>query len=462
MSRIDEIDLTRLVSLTRNCGFDFHKVAEALSTELSTDISAAECRLRYASTFIVTEHKDEDIGENCDVTDDLSFHEIMQVIENRNQRNERRKEKVFNKVLAALGSAKETTEDTTELQLIKTTIEERKRKKEREQERTQQEKKEREEVEWLARERDRLKQRNQPGSIDAEGEVPQFVMEDGGAEKKMDVRTITEEGEATDVNGIIREAVDVADRGYDFDIEKVFGDGIDLLLEQMEKELEAQAVAKPSIDDTPSELAEVLQFLDAAAASSSKNKTAMIVTKEINTGVRDQSTKPSDPATKENNGPSTNATEKSVLVDDTSRCEFNSSNNNYNNNNNNNNKDYDDDDQDDDAVEEDWKDARTAMKNKVSSLMSQPSLITPSAPTTISPSVGSKTSPFQGDGIADHSQQQNLRHVATCVHQQLTFNAPIEEESIEAVEVTGILALRRAREGGQQQQKRPPRVLKSS
>ena len=456
MSGIDGINLDRLIAETRKNGFDFQKVAEALSLD-GEIITAAECRLKYASTFLVTENKDEEKGENCaaiDVTDDMSFQEVMQVIENRNERNEKRIEKVFSKVLAALGSAKETTEETTELQLIKTTMEERKRKKEREQEQKTKEKKEKEEMEWLARERDRLKQRNQPGSIDAEGEIPQsFVMEGKSAEQKMNVRSITEEGETTDTDGPDIEAVDFVDGGYDFDVEKVFGDeNLDILLEQIEKELEAQAVAKPSIDDTPSELAEVLHFLDAAAASSSKNKTAMIMTKEINTGARGHSTKPSDAATKENNGPSTNAREKNVIVDDT--CKF------YENNHDGNVDDDEEDvDEDDDAVEGDWKDARLAMKSKAS-LLSQPSTIITSAPApTFSSSVGNKISPSQADGT-EQSEQQHLPYFATSTQQQLPSIAPSEEESVEAVEVTGILALRRAREGGHE--KRPPRVLKSS
>ena len=451
MSGINGIDINRLVAETRRAGFDFEKVAQALSSEDGHVYTAAEIRLRYASTFLVTSEGKDEEEKVEEITDGMSFHDVMEVIENRSERNERRKEKVFNRVLVSLGSgssAKEAPQETPELQLIKTTMDERKRKKEREHEQKLKELKEKEEVEWLARERERLKQRNEPGSIDAEGEIPQFVMEGEGAEKKMNMRTITEEGEVTDGDGTNKEG---EDGGYDFDVEKVFGDeNLDILLEQIEKELEAQAVAKPSIDDTPSELTEVLQFLDAAAASSSKNKTTAIVMKEINTGARGHSTKHSDRGTKENHGPTT--TEKNVRMEDTKRSEF------YSNNNNNNNK-KDDDEDDDNIADEDWKDARMAMKSKASSLMSQPTVNITSTSTTISPTVECKITPSQPDATVDHSPQQNLTHGTTTVP-NLPSPALIEEESVEAVEVTGILALRRAREGGHE--KRPPRVLKSS
>ena len=161
------MDMEDLQQRTRALGFDFDRVAAAMSTPQRT-FTAAECRLAYASSFLpvtavattaaaTTTSTSAATPANTvpsDVTDGMSFREMMDVIAARQERNDRRKEKIFSRVLAALGPGAgvpsvEGAEDSSELQLIKAQMAERKQRRELEAARRDKENKDLEEARWL-------------------------------------------------------------------------------------------------------------------------------------------------------------------------------------------------------------------------------------------------------------------------------------------------------------------------
>ena len=162
------IDMEELQQRTRALGFDFDRVAVALSTPQTT-YTAAECRLAYAASFLpptvaaaaATAATTAIIATATkplatammpdDVMDGMSFREMMDVIAARQERNDRRKEKIFSRVLAALGpgAAGIVAEDSSELQLIKAQMAERKKRREHDAALRDKEKKELEEARWL-------------------------------------------------------------------------------------------------------------------------------------------------------------------------------------------------------------------------------------------------------------------------------------------------------------------------
>ena len=92
---------------TRIQQFDFERVAEAVRdrfSHLSCEVSPDQCRLAFAEDFtsaLLPDVLRETSMLNID--DSMSFDQVMNIVEIRNERNELRKKKTFYKILASLG-----------------------------------------------------------------------------------------------------------------------------------------------------------------------------------------------------------------------------------------------------------------------------------------------------------------------------------------------------------------------
>lgn len=92
---------------TRIQQFDFERVAKAVRdrfSHLSCEVSPDQCRLAFAEDFTSTLPPDimrETSMLNID--DSMSFDQVMNIVEIRNERNELRKKKTFDRILASLG-----------------------------------------------------------------------------------------------------------------------------------------------------------------------------------------------------------------------------------------------------------------------------------------------------------------------------------------------------------------------
>jgi hypothetical protein len=446
-----DIDNEVLQHETRLLGFDFEAVAEKLSLRYNKNYTASECRFSYAKSFMAatSSHSGgvhcEHEGVEHEISDSMTFGEILDVVERRNERNEQRKVKIFSKVLAALGPAvPESVAPSGELQLIKTAMAERKRAKEMEIIRKEKAAQEQEELHWLQRERDRLKQRNMPGSIDAEGEIPQIMYEN--AEKKSQIHPSNTENENEE------EEVGTVESNYDFDVEKIFGDeNLDILLEQIEKELDAQAAAKPSPDEAVSELAEVLNFLDKSVAS--KTKTILQVPNPVQQQPRgtngpdsshtaegilsasvttSTNTQPSDTVVNEIDSPKRLLSRGTGTGTEEGHGPTDAASDNA-----------DDDDDDDD---EDWKDARARLKSKATASPVQPIVALDSFQLTHTTGPPQATAP-------------SATHDARAEEQLPPVEDELSAECHEEVKMTGILGS--AASERRTRTLRHPRVLKS-
>lgn len=164
---------------TRKLQFDFEKIASSIRSHFShlmCEVTASDCRIAYAQEYIA-QSAPEELDSKLEIEDSMTFEEIMDVVETRNERSEKRKQKIFSRVLASLGTPSETIqlEESYELEKIKSNIAERKKMKQLEQERKEKYALEQEEQRWIESEREKLRQRFAPGSVDAEGEKDERI-----------------------------------------------------------------------------------------------------------------------------------------------------------------------------------------------------------------------------------------------------------------------------------------------
>lgn len=159
---------------TREHQFDFEKVAIEVRTlykHLNCEVTPSDCRIAYANHYLSNTKESEFEATDLDIDDSMTFEEIMDVVEVRNERSERRNQKVFERVLASLGSVSDTLplEESAELDKIKSTVLERKVQREMEQERIKVKALEDEENKWIANEREKLRLRHLPECADSDG-----------------------------------------------------------------------------------------------------------------------------------------------------------------------------------------------------------------------------------------------------------------------------------------------------
>lgn len=91
---------------TRRQKFDFEKVSVIIRNHYNdqlTYLTAKDCRLAYATEYIAQPIIEEEAEAIQNIDDSMSFNQIMEMVEIRNERSEKRKEKIFNRVLASLG-----------------------------------------------------------------------------------------------------------------------------------------------------------------------------------------------------------------------------------------------------------------------------------------------------------------------------------------------------------------------
>jgi hypothetical protein len=153
-----------LSSETRIQQFDFERVAKAVRiryNHLSCEVTPDECRLAYADEFsekLLPDMLSESSGLN--IVDSMSFDEVMNVVERRNERNELRKKKTFDRILASLGpNVTSSNTESVELDMIKSIIAVKRMKEQNEQSKRNEITTKRNEAARLENEREILRQR---------------------------------------------------------------------------------------------------------------------------------------------------------------------------------------------------------------------------------------------------------------------------------------------------------------
>ena len=171
----DEEARALLWSETRRLQFDFEKVSIALQSQYKTSacqVTSSECRIAYAEEyFLQTEEDSSSDSSAVRIEDSMSFSNIMDVVGIRSKRSSQRKQKIFDRVLAALSplSGELPLEESAEMEQLKSNMALAKSIEEVEVERKMKHAAEMEEVCWIENEREKLRQRYLPGSIDSEG-----------------------------------------------------------------------------------------------------------------------------------------------------------------------------------------------------------------------------------------------------------------------------------------------------
>lgn len=165
---------TVLRDQTREHKFDFEKVAFAIRVlykHLNCEVTSSDCRVAYANNYLSNTIENESDATDLDIGDSMSFEEIMDVVAIRNDRSEQRNRKVFDRVLASLGSVSESLplEESIELEKIRSNLLERKYQKQMERERIENRALKAEENKWIASEREKLRQRHLPDFANSEG-----------------------------------------------------------------------------------------------------------------------------------------------------------------------------------------------------------------------------------------------------------------------------------------------------
>ena len=92
---------------TRKLQFDFEKIATSIRghfSHLICEVTANDCRIAYAQEYLSQTVAEESEPINLEIEDSMTFEEIMDVVEIRNERSEMRKQKIFSRVLASLGN----------------------------------------------------------------------------------------------------------------------------------------------------------------------------------------------------------------------------------------------------------------------------------------------------------------------------------------------------------------------
>eukprot|EP01041_Mallomonas_annulata_P003924 gene3924-7827_t len=175
----NETTLQYLRSVTRDALFDFNKVSESVirfclqvnpdlnEFNLRTAITPEECRHRFAADYTATnEQKPKPIIDESK----LSFEEIIEQQELRQEENARRQDILFRRVLESL-----RTESSTEVDIdpeVQAALLAQKLRKEIEKEKKEKRIREQRERELLEAQREALRTRFEPGSVDAIGIDP--------------------------------------------------------------------------------------------------------------------------------------------------------------------------------------------------------------------------------------------------------------------------------------------------
>lgn len=153
-----------LSSETRIQQFDFERVAKAVRiryNHLSCEVTPDECRLAYADEFS-EKYLPDMLRETSElnIDDSMSFDEVMSVVERRNERNEMRKQKTFDRILASLGPIVMSSDtESAELDMIKSNIAVKRMKEQNEQSKRNEITTKRVEAARIENERDILRQR---------------------------------------------------------------------------------------------------------------------------------------------------------------------------------------------------------------------------------------------------------------------------------------------------------------
>ena len=171
----DEEARALLRSETRRLQFDFEKVSLALQSQFKTlacQVTSSECRIAYAEEYLSQTQEDSSSDSSAiRIEDSMSFSKIMDVVEIRSKRSNQRKQKIFGRVLAALSplSGEISLEESAEMEQLKSNMALAKSIEEFEVDRKMKYAAEIEEECWIENEREKLRQRYLPGSIDSEG-----------------------------------------------------------------------------------------------------------------------------------------------------------------------------------------------------------------------------------------------------------------------------------------------------
>ena len=161
---------------TRKHQFDFEKVSISMRSHYGNpncEASADSCRIAYAEEYVSQSVVEEVGAAKIDINDSMTFEEIMNVVEIRNERSEQKKQKIFRRVLTSLANPSDhsNVEISSDMEMIRATMEAKRRLKQDEAERREKHSKEQSEIRWFESEREKLRHRHLPGSIDAEGEI---------------------------------------------------------------------------------------------------------------------------------------------------------------------------------------------------------------------------------------------------------------------------------------------------
>ena len=266
----DDLELLeRLRSATRECSFDFERVAAVLSAGLPIRLTAEECRERFAQDFAqsapLEQSEQSELGNQkqalvqeekhsqesrSEVEEDESVQDVMRRLEEQEEAHLRRKEEIFERVLHSLGGIEmlghidpSAMRELNDVQLAFQDAQESRLLEKKKREQRLLDAAEREE---LSRQRTALQRRFDEGSADAQGlawEPSSPLQQDDEAQTHHPA----------------------------FRIEELFeSEEFDAMLTAIEADLNSAAGEKA--EDEASELADVLRFLDENAARK-KNET---------------------------------------------------------------------------------------------------------------------------------------------------------------------------------------------
>ena len=255
----DDATMHELRVATLECAFDWFRVAERVSAVRAKTTAAAECRDRFARDFTASDASDEiesseaqsEAGAEVVVATNggETFQELMRHIEDQEEENLRRKERIFERVLQSLGGAGmadsvDALGVSVELNEVQLAFYE--AQSLRQAEKTKRERKQLEaaEQEMLSRQRLDLQRRFDEGSADSVG-IPWDPSPQQRGEEFCDIPAeYLEQLENFRIDDLLESAE------------------FDSMLASIEEDLIATAGAK---EDGDSELSEVLRFLDESA-----------------------------------------------------------------------------------------------------------------------------------------------------------------------------------------------------
>lgn len=190
----DSQSITHLRKVTRQSKFDFALVCNMMKTYFSevnktgieSSVSVDICRRIFAgdyysdSTPPAVRPKEEAVKTQPSLADEnLSYNQIMEIIQLKEEENSKKQEKVFNRVLSSLKNfdddpvstelKKQIEQDTSQILSV---MEERRKEKLAERKRQQAILEEKEEQRQLQRQREALKSRYEDNSEDSKGIDP--------------------------------------------------------------------------------------------------------------------------------------------------------------------------------------------------------------------------------------------------------------------------------------------------